>query len=372
MEAPTSPTWPQHVQFNALANNKNISYTHQLILHLPKHLQDSAWKINTRIKLFFHLIDIALVTVTSIKLGVIPSLPYLIGGLAVGSAIRFMSVTWLNPLKTDDKAWILIATTIVSFVTGFPIGIACGALFFCLVPSKKKPQPENHQEKEHQAVEKLFQTHKHHPEQLAEFIKGIQNKPTCFDQFVVALEAYIKIVATLDNVEKEEIFEFLYGKEGVMNTYTDNKGDRVEPPFLKNTVDKDGNVVLYTGTHKHEIGYNSVGYKYVNFTLIFSHVPNKGSELVSPWYQEGEQLLSSGVDPYFYAMNSSAGKSDMQLKIQNQTKRTLLVSFESFGGLVHLDPIAHGKELNIKMSELLTEIDPPVELVVREYKILGK
>lgn len=385
----TQATLPQGSQFYRLASGRDISYSHQLILKLPTKLQDSAWRINSAVKLCFHLLDLALVSGTALRLGILSSLPALGLGLAAGVAIRYIPIRWLNPLKTDDKAWTVVATVIVSLVTGFPIGIVCGAMLYCLVPSRKPPQPESFEKKGEQIIDKLVKAYRNKPHELALHLRDLQKNSSPFVTFMLALEAYLKIVSQHDHISKNELYELLYGENGLMTTYeANNPGEEgtavtAVTPFLKNCSPrkKDKTVALCNGVRSIEIANSRKGYNYTSLTIVYGHPTSK--ELTRAFSHNEGQLVCFHSEPYCYGPQSSSSEQ-MSLQIKNQFENLVLQVEVKSDDEVHLDEVHLDElhpfgqidcteEINWNVSkEVLSDIQQyPLQVLVKEYKILG-
>jgi hypothetical protein len=396
-------TNPQREEFFTLLKNREISYTHYLILKLPEGLQNGAWKANLFVKQCSVVVD---------RIGV----PF--------------NVVPFSKLQADDKAWIILATVVATFVSGLPIWVACSSALVLLV---KRPEPSQEpigeEELQNQKATKLLETYKNNPSLLAQHIKilgatladqlkilGELSSPdesfkAKFYDFSLTLDTYINIIANFGGSTQKEIYDFLYDAEkGVMGIYSDAWrkaafGEEISMPncpFIDRcTEDNDTSTVkFYNGYRKIEISQESEKYLSLVFTLIYGSKGTPGDAKSSAWVVENERMVA-GVDA-FYLLNNSADKvqDDMTVYLENKTtdrglRPVLRDKSKEIAELGYVPPLDcfkekvnqyvvnyldqcrkqhldEGREQPLEYPKIeYSKIDYPLELVVFEDKILG-
>jgi|688.fasta_scaffold73104_3 hypothetical protein len=125
-------TFAEFAAAQSTNNNESISYTHALILKLPREIQDSLWKVNlflqNHLNSFTFFGCVLGGTICCFSAVPLTSVAFLTaGGLIVVKVIKMFEV---QP-KKDDLTWLVLAGIAASFALNWPLClILSGSLIF--------------------------------------------------------------------------------------------------------------------------------------------------------------------------------------------------------------------------------------------------
>lgn len=387
--------------------DQETSYTQNLISIFPEKIQGVAQKVNQFLKKYSLGFSICSIFGPFKTFGFVPCLPYAIGGIVVGIALSKFNITPFNKLQSDDKAWIIIASLVVTAITNWPLCLACSiALIFLGVRSNSKVQhPKKVEDIFEKKVLDYAEIHKENPGALVERIKEyeIQLKTitddksfiSLFNEFATRLEAYTRIVARDDNVcSKEEIFAFLY-EDGTLPHLIrllelKNLRGLYVPSYALKCHDLGGYVGLSNGSQTKNLSKTNnshFNWNYNSFTLIYPSQQEEPEAKIQPnlWPLATNAILEVELvhQPYFSFKESAEGQEDFTLIIVNNTSDRLLnveIKSQSFGKGEIVQTYGHVRpgesySRSIIESGLVANTNSamiyPVRLWVEEFKILG-
>ena len=201
--------------------NIPISYSHALILQLPRAMQDTVWNINE----FLHkhsseILYTGFAVGTAVYLFSAVPFTTVLGGAALGIFALSTMGSYAVKLNRDDKAWILVAAMLASLALTWPISLSVSV---ALVWPKLGPQHASYPSKafldkyQSQQVKKArteddlqgkmrtyIRCEGHRSKALAELQDILQTNKvkleedfnvSDYNEFAVALEAYVRNAA---------------------------------------------------------------------------------------------------------------------------------------------------------------------------------
>ena len=214
-------------------HNIPISYSHALILQLPKAMQDSVWKINS-----FLLKHSNKILCTGLAVGaavyIFSAVPFttVLGATALGILALSISGGYGVNLKSDDKSWILVAAMLASLALTWPISLSASLALLCprLGPQRdtspseafldKYQSPEVKKARKEDALHEKMEEYTR-AKALTELQSILLNSKlklekdfnvSDYNEFTVALEAYVRKAADSEcSQTPQEIRDFLCG-----------------------------------------------------------------------------------------------------------------------------------------------------------------
>ena len=257
--------------------NEPISYSHALILQLPKPMQDTVWNIN--VFLIQHsdkVLHIGLATGVGIYMFSAVPLTTVMGVAALGIFAVNMLSSFVGNLDDDDKAWIGVAAMVSSLALNWPLSLSASLTLFCptlgpkggFSPSEaflEKYQSEKQKRKNirvalHEKMRTYIRYDDHEPKTLDELqnileeFKGKLEKNSTlsdYNEFTIALEAYVRNAADSEcSRTPREVCDFL--KEMIPFWYRIKHIDYYNnaPALLRECIVEDNRVIM---THSTEI-----------------------------------------------------------------------------------------------------------------------